>query len=93
MEMTPPLASTITSSKVTNMNNEPQDFTVTATGTYFVQALSRDQALDMVYEAMLGNDPDGILGTGEVHYKMHIQQGTKYTIQHGKDLDNTKETK
>jgi hypothetical protein len=75
------------------MDNEQTDYTVTATGTYFVKALSRDHALDIVYEAMLGNDPDGILGTGEVHYKMHIQQGTKYTIQHGKNLDNTKETK
>lgn len=68
-------------------NNEPQDFTVTATGTYFVQALSRDHALDIVYEAMLGNDPDSILGAGEVHYKMCIQQGYHSTIQHGDDKE------
>lgn len=68
-------------------NNEPQDFTVTATGTYFVQALSRDHALDIVYEAMLGNDPDNILGAGEVHYKMRIQQGYHPTIQHGDDKE------
>ena len=42
-------------------------YTVTATGTYFVKAKNEMQAQDLVYEAMLGNDPTDILGWGEVN--------------------------
>ena len=62
-----------------------QTFTVTATGTYFVEATNATEALHIVYEAMLGNDMGGhrcldILGNGEVHYEMTVQKGYHSTI-------------
>lgn len=64
------------------MNNEQQTFTVTATATYFVEAGDKDEASSIVHEAMLGNDPQNILGNGEVHYKMLIQKGFHSLIDH-----------
>lgn len=75
---------------IRGMNNDNlSDFTVTATATYFVQATSRDEAMKIVHEAMLGNDDNDILGWGEVHYKMRVQTGTHYTIHHGDDKETT----
>lgn len=56
-------------------------FTITATGTYFVTAKNADEAQNIVYEAMLGNDKKDVLGWGEVHLGgMVVQRGTHYTI-------------
>jgi hypothetical protein len=60
-------------------------YTVTATGTYFVTASNAEEALVVVYEAMLGNDRYGhrcldILGNGEVHDDMRVQRGFHSTI-------------
>jgi len=60
---------------------EEQFYTVTGTGTYFVKAKSADEAETIVYEAMLGNDKNNVLGCGEVHLGgMIVQRGTHYTI-------------
>ena len=56
-------------------------YTVTATGTYFVKAKNEMQAQDLVYEAMLGNDPTDILGWGEVHYGITVVEGTHSTSE------------
>jgi hypothetical protein len=62
------------------MDNE---YTVTLTGTYFVTASNYDDALDKVYEAMLGNDKQSLLGWGEVHLDdAKVQEGTHRTISY-----------
>lgn len=58
-------------------------FTVTATGTYFVEALSEFDAQNIVYEALLGNDPDFVLGGGEVHHGIEVVEGYHSTIERG----------
>ncbi len=62
-----------------------QMFTVTATGTYFVEATNAFEAECIVYEAMLGNDSNGVrcletLGNGEVHGSMKVEKGYHSTI-------------
>ena len=42
-------------------------YTVTGFSTHFVKAKSENEALNIVYEALLGNDENNILGNGEVH--------------------------
>ena len=80
MEVTPIQASTNNETKLLAMN----EYTVTATATYFVTASDATDAMTKVYEAMLGNDDERILGWGEVHQAtMHVQHGTHYTINHG----------
>jgi len=61
-------------------------YTVTATGTYFVQATSEFEAECIVYETMLGNDYKGhihthVLGNGEVHSDMKAVEGFHSTIE------------
>lgn len=57
------------------------NYTVTASGTYFVEANNADEALNLVYEAMLGNDEKKILGWGEIDWlSMSVKRGTHYTI-------------
>lgn len=46
-----------------------KDYTVTAIATYFVTAESNNDAKDIVYEALLGNDNQNILRWGEVNLK------------------------
>lgn len=56
-------------------------YTVTATATYFVQATDEDEATNIVYEALLGDDQDNILGGGEIHCdSLDCKEGTHYTI-------------
>lgn len=59
---------------------EPKVYTVTATGTYFVQAHNEDHATRIVYEALLGNDMSNILDNGEVSQDMVVQTGHHSTI-------------
>lgn len=62
-------------------------FTVTMAGTYFVEAETYSDAVDIVYEAMLGNDPQKILGCGEVHPPQEVFYGHHSTVTHeGEDM-------
>lgn len=56
-------------------------YTVTATGTYFIQAANEIEAQDIIYEAMLGNGDTSILGWGEIHYDMKTVEGFHTTIE------------
>lgn len=57
-------------------------YTITAFSTHFVEAKSENEALDIVYEALLGNDENNILGNGEVHQQTMIaRKGYHSTIQ------------
>jgi hypothetical protein len=57
-------------------------YTITAFSTHFVEAKSENEALDIVYEALLGNDENNILGNGEVHQQAMIaRKGYHSTIQ------------
>lgn len=57
-------------------------YTVTAFTTHFVEANSEDEALDIVYEALLGNDKNNVLGNGEIHTATMIaRQGYHSTIK------------
>lgn len=59
-------------------------YTVTAMATYFVDAKDATEALGIVYESMLGNDNQNILGCGEVHHtSMVVREGFHSTINHG----------
>lgn len=42
-------------------------YTVTAIGRYFVNASDEDEAINIVYESMLGNDHENVLCCGEVN--------------------------
>lgn len=61
-------------------------YTVTATGTYFVEAESYGEAQDIVYEALLGNDKESILGNGEIQSNITSIEGHHSTIP----IDNYK---
>jgi hypothetical protein len=57
-------------------------YTVTAFSTHFVEANSEDEALNIIYEALLGNDKNNVLGNGEVHTTTMIaRQGYHSTIK------------
>lgn len=57
-------------------------YTVTATATHFVEADDANEALGKVYEALLGNDHEGILGLSEVSLSsMKIRNGYHSTIE------------
>lgn len=59
-------------------------YTVTTFSTHFTEAEDATEALNIVYEALLGNDKNKILGNSEVsHATMHVQQGFHSTIKHG----------
>lgn len=57
-------------------------YTVTAFSTHFVEANSEDEALNIVYEALLGNDENNVLCNGEIHQQTMIaRQGYHSTIK------------
>lgn len=57
-------------------------YTVTTLTTHFVNANDENEALDLVYEALLGNDKKDILPFGEVHMStMVVKEGYHSTIQ------------
>lgn len=56
-------------------------YTVTATGTYFVQAVNEIEAEQIIHEAMLGIGDTSILGWGEIHYGMKTVEGFHTTIK------------
>jgi hypothetical protein len=61
---------------------EKKMYTVTSTSTHFVEANSANEALNKVYEALLGNDEEEILGGGEVHlFSMTVKNGYHSTIE------------
>lgn len=61
-------------------------YTVTAMATYFVDSENATEALNVVYESMLGNDSQGILGSGEIyHTSMIVREGFHSTIKHGEE--------
>ncbi len=61
---------------------EKRMYTVTSTSTHFVEADSANEALNKVYEALLGNDEEEILGSSEVHLSsMKIKSGYHSTIE------------
>jgi hypothetical protein len=61
-------------------------YTVTTVTTHFTEANSPTEALNIVYEALLGNDDNDILGEGEVHQaSMVVREGFHSTIKHGED--------
>lgn len=58
-------------------------YTVVTFARYFVNAESKDEAKSIVYEAMLGNDNDGILSNGEIYESvMFVADGTIHSIDH-----------
>lgn len=65
------------------MQREMKSFTVTATGTYFVEAMSHGEAQEIVYEALLGRNSELVLGSGEVHYGIKSVEGYHSTIERG----------
>lgn len=64
------------------MEEDMKTFTVTATGTYFVNAHNVQEAIDIIYEALLGNDINHLLGWGEVHLSdMKAEEGYHSVIE------------
>ena len=70
---------------LTQDNSKKEDmklYTVTSFSTHFVEANDANEALNIVYEALLGNDKDNILGNGEIHQQTMIaRQGYHSTIK------------
>ena len=64
-------------------------FTVTATVTTFVKADHGAQAEDIVYEALLGNDPKHVLSVAEVHMPVTSQRGVHSTIPVNEEVQNS----
>lgn len=61
---------------------EKKLYTVTCTATHFVEAENANEAAGKVYEALLGNDDEQILGGSEVHLSsMKIKNGYHSTIE------------
>lgn len=57
-------------------------YTVTAFTTHFAIAKDENEASNIVYEALLGNDKQGVLSSGEVHITTMIaRQGYHSTIK------------
>jgi hypothetical protein len=57
-------------------------YTVTSISTHFVEANDANEALNVVYEALLGNDKNNVLGNGEIHEQtMIVRQGYHSTIK------------
>lgn len=57
-------------------------YTVTAIATYFVNADNKEEAKNIVYEAMLGNfECQKILSNGEIYDQaILVTEGTNHTI-------------
>ena len=64
-------------------------YTVTATVTTFIKADYAAQAEDMLYEALLGNDPKHVLAIAEVHMPVTSQRGIHSTIPVNEDIKPT----
>jgi hypothetical protein len=64
-------------------------YTVTATVTTFVRADYSNQAEDILYEALLGNDPNHVLNIAEVHMPVTSQRGVHSTIPVNEDIKPT----
>ena len=64
-------------------------YTVTATVTTFVRADYSSQAEDILYEALLGNDPKNVLALAEVHMPVTSQRGVHSTIPVNEDIKPT----
>lgn len=47
-------------------------YTVNSFSTHFVEATNEQEAMDIVYEALLGNDPNKVLQNGEVNDSLII---------------------
>ena len=62
-------------------------YTVTATVTTFVRADYSNQAEDILYEALLGNDPKNVLALAEVHMPVTSQRGVHSTIPINEDIN------
>lgn len=61
---------------------EQKLYTVTSSSTHFVEADNANEALGKVYEALLGNDNENILGCSEVHLSsMSVKMGYYSTIK------------
>jgi hypothetical protein len=57
-------------------------YTVTSISTHFVEANDANEALNIVYEALLGNDKNNVLGNGEIHDQtMIVRKGYHSTIK------------
>jgi len=61
-------------------------YTVTATVTTFIKADYGAQAQDILYEALLGNDPKNVLALAEVHMPVTSQKGVHSTIPVNEDI-------
>jgi hypothetical protein len=64
-------------------------YTVTATVTTFVRADYSSQAEDILYEALLGNDPKNVLALAEVHMPVTSQRGVHSTIPVNEEVQNS----
>lgn len=64
-------------------------YTVTATVTTFVRADYSNKAEDILYEALLGNDPNNVLSIAEVHMPVTSQRGVHSTIPVNEDIKPT----
>ena len=64
-------------------------YTVTATVTTFIKADYASQAEDMLYEALLGNDPKHVLAIAEVHMPVTSKKGVHSTIPVNEDIKPT----
>ena len=64
-------------------------YTVTATVTTFIRADYSNQAEDLLYEALLGNDPNNVLALAEVHMPVTSQRGVHSTIPVNEDIKPT----
>jgi len=64
-------------------------YTVTATVTTFIRADYSNQAEDILYEALLGNDPNHVLNIAEVHMPVTSQRGVHSTIPVNEDIKPT----
>ena len=62
-------------------------YTVTATVTTFVRADYSNQAEDILYEALLGNDPNHVLNIAEVHMPVTSKRGVHSTIPVNEDIE------
>lgn len=64
-------------------------YTVTATVTTFIRADYSNQAEDILYEALLGNDPNHVLNIAEVHMPVTSKRGVHSTIPVNEDIKPT----
>ena len=57
-------------------------YTVVVSGRWFVKASHLIEAQNIVYEALLGNDPENVLSWGEIdEQNIQILPGTHHSIE------------